>query len=137
MDGLGQEYTTKMRKIILGLLLAGAAFAQSAATKQHFLIRVEPVRPGFVESPTKVEEQAMGAHFAYLKKLLADGKVIVAGPSINGPKTFGIMIVEVDNEAEARAIMAGDPAVKAGVQKAELLPFRLALLRQANSSATK
>jgi uncharacterized protein YciI len=99
-----------MLKVLLALALAAAAFAQSAATKQHFLIRVEPARAGFVESPTKEEAQAMSAHFVYLKKLLADGKVVVAGPSVNGPKTFGIIIIEVDNEAEARAIMEGDPA---------------------------
>jgi uncharacterized protein YciI len=126
-----------MRQVVVALVLAGIAFAQAAATKQHFLIRIEPVRAGFVDNPTKEESQAMGAHFAYLKKLLAEGKLIVAGPSINGPKTFGIILVEVDSEAEAKAIMEGDPAYKAGVQKGEVLPFRMALLREGKPAATK
>jgi uncharacterized protein YciI len=130
-----REYTTKMRQVIVALVFAGVALAQTAATKQHFLIRIEPVRAGFVDSPTKEEAQAMGAHFAYLKKLLADGKLIVAGPSVNGPKTFGIILVEVENEAEAKAILEGDPAYKAGVQKGEVLPFRMALLREAKPAA--
>ena len=124
-----------MGKLVLGLTLAAAAFAQSGATKQHFIIRIEPARAGFVDNATKEEAQAMTAHFGYLKKLTAEGKVLIAGPSINGPKTFGLIIVEVENEAEARAIMEGDPSVKGGVQKGELLPFRLALMREAKPAA--
>ena len=120
-----------MRQALLALLLAAAAFAQTAAKKQHFLIRIEPVRAGFVENATKEEERVMGEHFVYLKKLLAAGKIVVAGPSINGPKTFGIIIVEVGHEAEARAIMEGDPSYKAGIQRGEILPFTLSLEREA------
>jgi uncharacterized protein YciI len=89
------------------------------------------VRPTFVEDGTKEENRIMGVHFAYLKKLMGEGKVLLAGPSINGAKTFGIIIVEVENEAEARAILEGDPSFQAGIQKGEVLPFRIALMREA------
>ena len=71
----------------------------------------------------------MGDHFQYLKKLMGEGKVVVAGPSINGEKTFGLILVETDTEAEARAIMENDPSYKAGIQKGEVLPFTISLLR--------
>ena len=71
----------------------------------------------------------MGDHFQYLKKLTAEGKVVIAGPSINGEKTFGVIIVETDTEEEARTIMENDPSYKAGIQKGEVLPFRIAILR--------
>lgn len=123
-------YNVRMRNLVLSTVLAAAAFAQSVPAKQHFIIRIQPVREGFIEKATKEESQVMGEHFVYLKKLTAEGKVVLAGPSINGPKTFGLIVVEVENEAEARAIMEGDPSYKAGVQKGEVLPFRLALIRE-------
>ena len=107
---------------------AGGA-SSAAATKQHFLILLRPARAGFIESPTPAEQKAMGEHFAYLKKLTADGKVILGGPSINGDKTFGIVVLEVGSEAEARTVLEGDPSVKGGVMKGELAPFTLALMR--------
>lgn len=39
------------------------------------------------------------------------------------------MIFEAETEAEARAIMEGDPAVQAGVMTATLHPYRVALIR--------
>ena len=123
-----------LRKVILSatlLLLLPAAWAQeqSGAAKKHFLIMLKPGRAGFVETPTAAEQKTVGEHFAYLKKLLADGKVLLAGPSVNGDKTFGIVVVEAASEAEARTLMEGDPSVKAGVMKGEVLPFTLSLIR--------
>src|SRR5688572_17041294 len=111
------RYTVQMPKLVLGMALAALAFAQSAASKQQFLIRIEPARTTFMSDATKEEQQLMGLHFQYLKNLMGEGKIVLAGPSINGAKTFGLIIVEVENEAEARAIMEGDPSYKAGVQK--------------------
>lgn len=44
---------------------------------------------------------------------------------------FGIAILRADSEAEARAIMQNDPAVKNGVMHAELFPYRIAFAPQA------
>lgn len=74
----------------------------------------------------------MSEHFQYLKKLTADGTVVLAGPSINGEKTFGLIIVETATEAEARTIMENDPSYKAGIQRGEVLPFTISLLRGRN-----
>jgi uncharacterized protein len=127
-----------LRKLILaavlsvasGLLIPMLAQEQPAKpNKQHFLIMLKPGRAGFVETPTPAEQKTVGEHFAYLKKLTADGKVLLAGPSINGAKTFGLVVVEVASEAEATALMQGDPSVKSGVMKGEVVPFNLALMR--------
>ena len=54
---------------------------------------------------------------------------MLAGPSINGERTFGLIVVEVGNEAEAKQIMEGDRSYKAGVQRGEVLPFTISILR--------
>jgi uncharacterized protein YciI len=131
-----------MPRIVLWIALATAALApalqstgsQSAeqpktAKKRHFLIRITPARAGFVEHPTTAEQKAMGEHVAYLRHQASEGKVVLAGPSINGEKTFGIIVVEVGSEEEAGGLIKNDPSVKAGVMKFEILPFSLAILR--------
>ena len=129
----GNGYTVQMGKLGLAMVLAVAALAQTAPApaKQQYFIRIEPARSTFTEDSTKEEDRIVGLHFNYLKKLTEEGKVVLAGPSVNGPKTFGAIIVEVENEAEAKAILEGDPAYKAGIWKGEVLPFRVALQRQA------
>jgi uncharacterized protein YciI len=69
----------------------------------------------------------MSRHFEYLKGLLGEGKLILAGPSL-GP-AFGVIVFEAESEDEARRVIAEDPLVKAGVQTPELSPFRASLLR--------
>jgi uncharacterized protein len=110
------------------MFLCWSISAQTKTGKEHFIIKLIPARATFVDDMTDAEGAKMGEHFAYLKKLTSEKKVLLAGPSINGPKTFGLIVVEVANEAEARDIAQGDPSVKAGIQRFELLPFRLALM---------
>jgi uncharacterized protein len=120
-----------VKPLICAFILCALAFGQSAGPKKkHFLIRIQPVRATFVNDATKEESKTMGVHFEYLKKLMTEGKIVLAGPSINGEKTFGLIIVEVENEAEARAILEGDPSYKAGIQGGEVFPFTLSLIRE-------
>ena len=81
---------------------------------------------------TQEEEEFVSRHFSNLQELLAEGKLILAGKTggIDNEKTFGIVILEVETEDEALAIMNNDPAVAAGVMTAELFPYRVALIRK-------
>lgn len=78
---------------------------------------------------TEKEEDIVNRHFNELKKLLSEGKLILAGRTLNmDEKTFGIVILEVDSEKEAENIMKNDPAVAEGIMTAELFPYRVALI---------
>jgi uncharacterized protein len=81
-----------------------------------------------MEDSTPEEDEVMGAHFQYLKRLLEEGKLILAGPSLDPP--FGIIVFEAESEEEARRLIADDPSVAAGVQTPELHPYRASLLRE-------
>jgi uncharacterized protein YciI len=80
-----------------------------------------------MDDSTPEENEVMGAHFEYLKGLLEEGTLILAGPSLEPP--FGIIVFEAESEEEARRLVAEDPSVKAGLQRPELHPFRASLLR--------
>lgn len=79
--------------------------------------------------PTEEEASVMREHFAYLQRLRDDGLVLLAGPSIAGEGTFGLVVLETESEETARAAMEGDPAVTEGVMLAELRPFRISVSR--------
>ena len=80
---------------------------------------------------TEKEEAIVGRHFEKLQGLLEEGKLILAGKTDGlDEKTFGIVILEVDSEEEARSIMENDPTVAEGIMKAELFPYRVALMKR-------
>ena len=80
------------------------------------------------EGPTELEASIVNEHFEYLQKLVAEGVVFMAGRTQNiGERTFGIVVFEATTEASAMALMQNDPAVKLGVMKSELFPYRVAL----------
>ena len=94
---------------------------------------VEFSRPDLMSTLTDDEKDAFARHFAYLQRLTAEGRVVLAGPctDLDAPKPGpGIVILATRDEAEARRIMEGDPVVAGGVLKAELHPFRISLLRE-------
>jgi uncharacterized protein YciI len=115
-----------MRTLFPVVCFLATVLVLQAAAPQHFLIRIWPARGvAFVEQPTEAEGRIMGEHAAYIKRLHEQGKVVLAGPSINGEKTFGLVVVQASSEAEARTILEGDPSYKSGIMRGEVLPFRM------------
>jgi uncharacterized protein YciI len=100
--------------------------------KSQWLYYLEPARLGMVtEGATPEEAATVSRHFAYLKDLTEKGVMLIVGRTQNKDEnTFGIAIFEAEDEAAARQIMANDPAVVAGVMRATLYPYRVALIRK-------
>ena len=73
-------------------------------------------------------------HFAYLKNATKEGIVLLAGRSLDGEGP-AIVIVEATSEEEARRFMEADPFVAGGLMRANLHPFRAALVRASQDSA--
>lgn len=79
---------------------------------------------------TETENEAVDKHFNMLENLLEEGKLILAGRTLDsGEKRFGIVILEVESEEEAQYIMKNDPAVTETVMTAELFPYKVALIK--------
>jgi len=93
-----------------------------------WLVLLRPVRPELPETPTEEEARIVSDHFAYLQRMCADGKLVLAGPShVALGDTVGIAVYDVEDEAEVRAILAGDPAIVNGVMTGELRPLRISI----------
>jgi uncharacterized protein YciI len=89
---------------------------------------IHPPRENFAATMTDAEKSVWGNHFDYLQRLLADGALIIAGPTLGASNT-GVSVFEADDEAAARAIMDSDPIAISGLAAVELRPFRVSLLR--------
>lgn len=91
-------------------------------------------RPDLVQAviDDKVPEEdqmIVAKHFGYLKSLEEAGRLVLAGRTLAGKKEdFGIVVLQVGSESEARELMEKDPGVREGFFRAELRPFGLALL---------
>jgi uncharacterized protein YciI len=81
------------------------------------------------DGPTPEEAEVVSEHFAYLQQLAEKGVVVLAGRTLTTDESsFGIVILRADSEEAARNVVDTDPAVERQVMRAELFPFRIALM---------
>jgi uncharacterized protein YciI len=97
--------------------LGGRALMQFA-----YLVRPALDR-AFLASATPDQRDVFDRHGAYLERLHAEGRVLFAGRCWDGP--FGIVVLDVNDEDEAQAIVDDDPSVRLGLQTAQLYPFNV------------
>lgn len=92
-----------------------------------WLVVLRPVRAEMPFEPTDEESRIVGEHYEYLKRLRAEGRLVLAGPSALPGDTFGLGIFDQDDRADVEAIVAADPAVTGGIMTAEIRPYRIAV----------
>src|SRR5450759_5541182 len=85
-------------------------------------------REDFAATMTQEEDRVWAEHFERLKRLLAQGTLILAGPTL-GQINTGLAIIEAPDEVTARRIMEADPTIARGPATGELRGFKVALLR--------
>ncbi len=128
----------KIGAILMLVLFAwGGTFSQEMQKKeekkQKQFIYVLKLVPRLLDEKNWTEQDGriVGAHFRRLQQLLKDGKVILAGKTLNDsdPSQFGVVILKVDSEAEARKIMEEDDAVREKIMTAQLFAFHVALMQ--------
>lgn len=94
---------------------------------KEFIVFLRPQRDTFLDDATAEETEIVTRHFHYLEGLLAQGTLILAGRCQDTP--LGVVIIEAEDERKARELADRDPAVQAGVFRAEVMSYRVALSR--------
>jgi uncharacterized protein YciI len=127
-----------MRKaLILMALVATYALAQPVAVRQ-FLFRLEPVRGGFtLQNMTEAERPVVIEHAAYLKSMLDEGKLVLAGQAFDPAGFWGIVIVNAPDAEAATAMLNADPAIKSKMFRGTAVPFRIVFSRTPEPAAKK
>lgn len=79
----------------------------------HYYVIIKLYRQDFLTNPNENEDKIMEDHFYYLKSLLKQKKLFLAGPTLITEDPFGVIILEVNTEEEAKKLIENDPSVKA------------------------
>lgn len=67
----------------------------------------------------------MHQHSQYFDEQFAAGKLLIYGPVMAASGAFGLAVLEVESEAEARQFGEADPSVRAGLNRFEVSPMRV------------
>jgi len=89
---------------------------------------IHPPRSNFAETMTEEESAVWEEHFERYLRLLEEGTLILAGPTLGSINT-GIFIFEAVDEEAARKVMEDDPVIAGGYADGELRQFRVSIMR--------
>ena len=107
--------------VLFGCATVAAAQDAAPKAKTTWLVVYRP-GPSWVAGKP-LAEQPLKEHGRYMIELYGKGTLKFAGPFLDD--SGGAMVMEADTEADAKALVAADPAVKGGVMLADLRPWRL------------
>ena len=85
-----------------------------------FVFRLKAPRPTFALDMSEEERSIMGRHAAYWRPLVESGRMVVFGPVLDGTGSWGLGVVEAEDEDELRRFAAGDPVVTTGTAEIEM-----------------
>jgi uncharacterized protein YciI len=85
-----------------------------------FVFRLKAPRPTFALDMTDAEREVMGRHAAYWQPLVDGGQMVVFGPVLDSTGSWGLGVVEAEDEEQLRAFAAGDPVVVSGTAELEV-----------------
>ena len=98
-------------------------------SKQFYFGKLVPPRPTFPGDITDHEKHLMAEHARYARAQFDAGLLVVYGPVTARNGSFGMTVLEVEDEAEARRFFENDPSVVAGLNTFELFPMQVAAAR--------
>lgn len=92
--------------------------------------------------PLKVDDakraELMKGHFAMINRAAEQGKLVVAGPFVDGGELRGIYVFDVKTIDEAKALTETDPSIKEGYFKVEFVKwYGSAALMQVSDTHSK
>jgi uncharacterized protein len=85
-----------------------------------FVFRLKAPRPSFALDMTDKEREIMRRHAAYWQARVESGEMVVFGPVLDSSGSWGLGVIEADDEEELRSFADGDPVVTTGTATIEL-----------------
>ena len=93
-------------------------------------MKLIPPRTTFPGDITPAEAKLMQQHEEYWEAQFATGSVLIIGPVLDPKGAFGMAVLETATEEEARTLAMNDPSVKAGLDKVEISPMNVFLMKK-------
>ena len=85
-----------------------------------FVLRLIAPRPNFAQTLTDSEREIMNRHAAHWRPYLERGDMVVFGPILTAEDSYGLAVVETDDEQALREFAAQDPVVTTGTAAFEV-----------------
>ena len=85
-----------------------------------FVFRLKAPRPTFALDLTDEEREIMARHAEYWRPWVDSGQMVIFGPVLDASGSWGLGVVEADDEEELRAFAADDPVVTTGTGTIEV-----------------
>lgn len=85
-----------------------------------FVFRLKAPRPTFALDMTDTEREVMDRHAAYWQPFIDSGQMVIFGPVQDVGGSWGLGVVEAEDEKELRAFAANDPAVTSATATLEV-----------------
>jgi hypothetical protein len=85
-----------------------------------FVLRLKAPRPQFAQTITEAERDIMARHGAYWRPYVERGDMLAFGPVLTDDDSYGLAVVETDDEQALRDFAAEDPVVTTGTASFEI-----------------
>lgn len=85
-----------------------------------FVLRLKAPRPRFAQTLTDAEREVMGQHAAHWRPYLEAAQMVAFGPVLTDDDSYGLAVVEADDEQSLRDFAARDPVVTTGTAEFEI-----------------
>jgi uncharacterized protein YciI len=85
-----------------------------------FVFRLKAPRPTFALDMTEDEREIMGRHAAHWQPYIESGQMVIFGPVLDATGSWGLGVIEAEDEDELRAFAAADPVVTTGTGTMEI-----------------
>ena len=84
------------------------------------MLKLISPRPTFPQDMTEAEKRVMQEHVGHWKELAQKRTAVVFGPVLDPRGVWGVAIVDVADESEARDLVRADPVTKASLGRIEI-----------------
>jgi uncharacterized protein YciI len=85
-----------------------------------FVFRLKAPRPTFALDMSDEEREIMARHAEYWRPWVESGQMVIFGPVLDDSGSWGLGVIEADDEQELRAFAAQDPVVTTGTGTIEV-----------------
>jgi uncharacterized protein YciI len=85
-----------------------------------FVLRLKAPRPHFAQTLTDAEREIMGRHAAHWEPYLERGDMVAFGPVLTDDDSYGLSVVETEDEQALRDFASADPVVTTGTASFEI-----------------
>ena len=79
-----------------------------------YVLRLIAPRPNFAQTLTPAERDVMSRHAAHWAPYLERGDMVVFGPILTEDDSYGLAVVDTEDEQALREFAAQDPVVTSG-----------------------